>query len=411
MCCTISAEDAVLISAHFDSAIGSPGASDDGAQVAVALEVARLLATGAWAPILPRAVILLFNGAEEFNWLAAHGFFTDMQAPLEVQASPAAPHAASAASSPAPSTRIANTWSKSVRAMVNLEAIGSGGRPALMRTTPGAGWMTRAFGAAVPRPRATVVADDILNAKVFPGDTDLRAVRDFGPGIAGVDLIFIEHGHAYHTPQDTAARVRRQDLALMGGQLFSFSLHLLRTLADTDGDMGDKHAEEQVYFDVLGLFWVGYSRTVGEAINLAAACAGLVVWAHAMPTLSLKQLIQRLCSDLAQGVWALLSPALVGAGVGVVMNLCWPLAWYSNTWLCFLLYLPPSVLATLLASTRTGIMWGGGWRSRTRRWRWCAVCVATLRCCRWCSRCSRYRASAPPMSFLSGSFQGSSFSS
>ena len=29
------------------------------------------------------------------------------------------------------------------------------------------------------------------------------------------------------------------------------------------------------------------SRTVGEAINLAAACAGLVVWAHAMPTLSL----------------------------------------------------------------------------------------------------------------------------
>ena len=65
MCCTISAEDAVLISAHFDSAIGSPGASDDGAQVAVALEVARLLATGAWAPTLPRAVILLFNGAEE----------------------------------------------------------------------------------------------------------------------------------------------------------------------------------------------------------------------------------------------------------------------------------------------------------------------------------------------------------
>ena len=364
MCCTISAEDAVLISAHFDSAIGSPGASDDGAQVAVALEVARLLATGAWAPTLPRAVILLFNGAEEFNWLAAHGFITDMEAPLEVQAAPAAPHAASAASSPAPSTRIANTWSKSVRAMVNLEAIGSGGRPALMRTTPGAGWMTRAFGAAVPRPRATVVADDILNAKVFPGDTDLRAVRDFGPGIAGVDLIFIEHGHAYHTPQDTAARVRRQDLALMGGQLFSFSLQLLRTLADTGGGMGDIDAEEQVYFDVLGLFLVGYSRTVGEAINLAAACAGLVVWAHAMPTLSLKQLIQRLCSDLAQGVWALLSPALVGAGVGVVVNLSSPLAWYSNTWLCFFLYLPPAVLATLLASTGTGRMGRGGMEVR-----------------------------------------------
>jgi len=49
-------------------------------QVGVALEVASLLASGRWT--LPRAVIFLFNGAEEFNWLGAHGFITS-DAPLQ----------------------------------------------------------------------------------------------------------------------------------------------------------------------------------------------------------------------------------------------------------------------------------------------------------------------------------------
>lgn len=64
---------AVLVSAHVDSAPGSSGGSDDGAGVAVMLELARSLAMG---PPLLGPIVLLFNGAEESNQQAAHGFIT-----------------------------------------------------------------------------------------------------------------------------------------------------------------------------------------------------------------------------------------------------------------------------------------------------------------------------------------------
>jgi hypothetical protein len=69
---------------------------------------------------MPCAVILLFNGAEEFNWLAAHGFITSA-ATLELRAGPGlGPH-------------VDNSWSGTARALVNLEALGSGGRVLLTR--------------------------------------------------------------------------------------------------------------------------------------------------------------------------------------------------------------------------------------------------------------------------------------
>ena len=51
--------------------------------------------------------------------------------------------------------------------------------------------------------------------QVFPGDTDLRAVRDFG-GIDGLDLIFVENGYAYHTSQDETHQISANDLARAG---------------------------------------------------------------------------------------------------------------------------------------------------------------------------------------------------
>ena len=64
---------AVLVNAHFDSIPNSLGAADDGIGVACMLEVVRLLVRG--SP-LKRKIIMLFNGAEEWNHQAAHGFIT-----------------------------------------------------------------------------------------------------------------------------------------------------------------------------------------------------------------------------------------------------------------------------------------------------------------------------------------------
>jgi hypothetical protein len=57
-----SASYGVLVSAHFDSAWDSVGASDDLVQVATVLEFARALVAG---PPLPVSVIFVLNGGEE----------------------------------------------------------------------------------------------------------------------------------------------------------------------------------------------------------------------------------------------------------------------------------------------------------------------------------------------------------
>lgn len=69
-------QEAILVSAHFDSAHTSPGCHDDGLPTSVMLEMLRNLigATNDGTVTLRRPVIFLFNGAEEIFMCAAHGF-------------------------------------------------------------------------------------------------------------------------------------------------------------------------------------------------------------------------------------------------------------------------------------------------------------------------------------------------
>ena len=56
-------KSAVLLNAHYDSALGSPGAADCGSCVGVGLEVVRTLIER--NDPLPRPIVLLLNGGEE----------------------------------------------------------------------------------------------------------------------------------------------------------------------------------------------------------------------------------------------------------------------------------------------------------------------------------------------------------
>ncbi|MDW3502806.1 M28 family metallopeptidase, partial [Escherichia coli] len=69
---TDRSKPAVLIMSHYDSVANSPGAADDAAGVAAALEVARALQAG---PKPARDVIFLFTDGEEQGLLGADAFF------------------------------------------------------------------------------------------------------------------------------------------------------------------------------------------------------------------------------------------------------------------------------------------------------------------------------------------------
>ena len=163
-----SPQNAFLINAHFDSALGSIAASDDAVSCATMLEALRCLSSEP-KPFLPEhALIFLFNGAEETILQASHGFITQ------------------------------HPWAKQIRAFLNLEACGAGGKEIVFQTGPEHPWLAQLYAKAVPHPFASVVAQEIFQSGIIPSDTDFRVFRDYGH-IPGIDTAYFTNGYVYHT--------------------------------------------------------------------------------------------------------------------------------------------------------------------------------------------------------------------
>jgi Peptidase family M28 len=232
---------AVLVMSHYDSVHNSPGAADDAAGVAAALEIARALKAGGPAQ---RDVIFLFTDAEEPGLLGAEAFFAR------------------------------DPMAGRVGLVVNLEARGDAGRAAMFQTGPGNGALIGVFGAAAKGPSANSLASTVY-AKM-PNDTDFtHAVRK---GLPGLNLAFIDNQLAYHTPQARPEHLDKGSLQHVGDQ----TLPTIRALADAAELPAP--APDAIYSDVLGLFLVDYPPVVGWVLLGVAA---LLILFAAWRTLSL----------------------------------------------------------------------------------------------------------------------------
>ncbi|XP_022429380.1 endoplasmic reticulum metallopeptidase 1 [Delphinapterus leucas] len=232
------AQHAVLANCHFDSVANSPGASDDAVSCSVMLEVLRVLSTSSEA--LHHAVIFLFNGAEENVLQASHGFITQ------------------------------HPWASLIRAFINLEAAGVGGKELVFQTGPENPWLVQAYVSAAKHPFASVVAQEVFQSGIIPSDTDFRIYRDFG-NIPGIDLAFIENGYIYHTKYDTADRILTDSIQRAGDNI----LAVLKYLATSDmlASSSKYQHGNMVFFDVLGLFVIAYPSRVGLIINYMVVMA------------------------------------------------------------------------------------------------------------------------------------------
>uniref|UniRef100_A0A6J0V3C8 Endoplasmic reticulum metallopeptidase 1 isoform X1 n=1 Tax=Pogona vitticeps TaxID=103695 RepID=A0A6J0V3C8_9SAUR len=226
------AEHAVLSNCHFDSVPNTIGASDDAVSCSVMLEILHTLSKS--SEPLQHAVIFLFNGAEENLLQASHGFITQ------------------------------HRWAKSVRAFINLEAAGVGGKELVFQTGPENPWLVQAYISAAKHPFGCIVAQEVFQSGVIPAETDFRIYRDFG-NVPGIDLAFIENGYIYHTKYDTADRILTDSIQRAGDNI----LGVLKYLAKSD-KLARSHEYQHgnvVFFDVFGVFVLAYPARVGTIMN------------------------------------------------------------------------------------------------------------------------------------------------
>lgn len=227
---------AILVMSHYDSVHNSPGAADDAAGVAAALEIARALKAGGPAK---RDVIFLFTDAEEPGLLGAEAFFA--RDPL----------------------------AQRVGLVVNLEARGDAGRAAMFQTGPGNGALISVFARQAKGPSANSLASTVYAR--MPNDTDFtHAVRK---GLPGLNLAFIDNQLAYHTPLARPDHLEKGSLQHVGDQ----TLPTIRAIADA-AELPPP-APDAIYSDVLGQVLVSYPPVVGWALlGLAAALILFSAW-------------------------------------------------------------------------------------------------------------------------------------
>ncbi|XP_073691638.1 endoplasmic reticulum metallopeptidase 1-like isoform X2 [Garra rufa] len=237
----MNAQHFMLANCHFDSVANSPGASDDAVSCSVMLEVLHSLAN--LSTPLKHGVIFLFNGAEETILQGSHGFITQ------------------------------HPWARQVRAFVNLDAAGVGGKELVFQTGPKNPWLIQAYARAAVHPFATVVGQEIFQSGLIPSDTDFRIFRDYG-NIPGIDLAFIDNGYLYHTKYDTPDRIHNDSIQRAGDNILSVLKHL--TMSDELANSTEYRDGNMVFFDVLGLTMVIYTVHVGTIINYTAAIAAVI---------------------------------------------------------------------------------------------------------------------------------------
>ncbi|XP_075216314.1 endoplasmic reticulum metallopeptidase 1-like [Lycorma delicatula] len=327
----------LLLNCHFDTVTDSPGGSDDGASCAVMLEILRVILQSNQA--LLHNIIFLFNGAEENLLQASHGFITQ------------------------------HKWAKEVRAFINLEACGAGGREILFQAGPEHPWLMQAYAETVPYPLASSLAQEIFQSGIIPGDTDYRIFRDFGH-ISGLDFAWSSNGYVYHTRLDNAAQIPLGTLQRTGDNILALSVRLATAPELADSSPIYKSGNI-VFFDILGAVIVYWSELIGYMLNISIFILSVytIRWNIKKSTsedvvyhLYMRQLT--MCTGVILCSWAL---SLLTSGLTAIClsTLNRSMSWYSRPAWIFFLYVIPSILiplfVTLMAARKQRLVIKSPW--------------------------------------------------
>ncbi|KAI9578035.1 hypothetical protein GQX74_013929 [Glossina fuscipes] len=215
----------ILLNSHYDTVPGSSGAGDSGLMIAVMLETLRVITKR--ETNLKHSIVFLFNGAEENPLQGSHAFITQHE------------------------------WAANVKAVINLDSAGSGGREILFQSGPGHPWLMKYYGAHIVHPYASTIAEELFQNGFVPSETDYRIFRDFGH-IPGLDMAHSFNGFVYHTKYDRFTTIPRRTYQRTGDNVLALTKALANAveLEDPSVNLLSLVRKSKTILSCFGIIWI-----------------------------------------------------------------------------------------------------------------------------------------------------------
>jgi hypothetical protein len=317
---------ALALMAHHDSVRGSPGAADDTAGVASALELIRAIETKGTPD---RDVMLVITDGEEAGLLGARAFFED---------SPVAAH---------------------VGYVINMATRGGGGLTQMFETAPGNGGDIALYRRTADHARSNALT--VFVYQHMRNDTDFTVAKAHGK--AGLNYAFIGREFDYHSLSSTPAALDQGSLQHMGSQILPTAVAL------AFGPLPAR-APDVIYADVPGGLTLVYPAWGGWLLLIAAAgLIGMGAWRARLRG-------EFATADLARGLGA----GLYGLFAAVAaLELARRATGVGSGWMAYrpILARFPLFEAMMLAAALGAVVAAAAFSNRRGRSRWIAA-VAPL---------------------------------
>eukprot|EP00871_Galdieria_phlegrea_P000367 jgi/Galph1/1330/GphlegSOOS_G5993.1 len=302
----------LVVNGHVDSALSSPGASDDAASCGVMLEILSSLVLNPVA-VLKHPVVFLFNGAEETFLNGAHGFVKDYH------------------------------LKEKIGALLNLESSGSGDWHCCF--VQDLSMLAEAYARSVTRPHTSAVAQDIFEKELVPSETDFRVFWEVAE-VPGIDLANYINGETYHTFRDAADRVTFGFLQHMGDSAMQLMEKLVGASDVLCHARNDWKNEEAVYYDVLGKFTIFGLEKNFRAYYFVLLLLVLMTFTKKFYSCSLNCLL--LVSFYPVWMVTCLVCLLCGVSFGWLLYIFHrSMVWYGRTWLAELSFGSLAIFLTI----------------------------------------------------------------
>lgn len=308
-------EHAVLLNAHLDSTLPSPGAADDGAGIAILLELLRIYTTPP-RPRLKHSVILLFNNGEESLQDASHLYATQHE------------------------TR------HSVRGVVNLEACGTSGPELLFQATSVP--FVEAY-SKVPYPFGTVLANDVFSTGLILSDTDFRQFVQYA-NQSGLDMAIVGNSYQYHTRSDITKNLEPGMMQHFGENVLAIVNHLVTSpRSKLAVNKPFPRSSPPIYFSIASRFFVLIPAEKFRTVIMGISALSNYLLTSMGRADKHQGALKYALLALLFTITSLLSALIFSNAVALIMVhvIGKPLSWFAKEWYPIVLFGPPALVGIL----------------------------------------------------------------